>query len=266
MAHEVFISYASEDREVADKVCGALESSGIKCWIAPRDVPLGATYEEAIVRAIYSSRLVVLILSAHSNRSPHVEREIQSACADNFHKLIVPVRIGDFHYSKVMLYYLGSAQWLDASTPPLEQHLDRLVEHVRSHLSRADDTAQDERPAATDAGARATQTVTEPRHTPDAVDMRAERRPPLAALVAAGVGALVLIAVVVAVIAMRGGRDNRNTLPANNVNVNNATPTPQRTPSPTPQASPTPSPTRSPIRNINRTPNFNLRRPTTRDN
>jgi hypothetical protein len=74
-----------------------------------------------------------------------------------------------------------------------------------------------------------------------------------------------LIAVVVAIFAMRGGRDNGNALPTNNANVNNATPTPQRTatPTPTPSASPTPSP-RPPIRNVNRTLNSNLRLPLNR--
>lgn len=285
MAHEVFISHASEDREVADKVCGALESGGIKCWIAPRDIPFGATYEAAIVRAIYSSRLVVLILSAHSNESLHVEREIQSACADNFQKPIVPVRIGDFNYSKVLLYYLGSAQWLDASTPPLEQHLGRLVEHVRASLSLAGDAAQDTRPEASDAHVMSPMPTNPPEvprlaavpherdasHAQDAAsapaDVSAGRRTPTAALVGAGVIALLLVAVLVAIFAMRGGRENVNTLPANNANVSNATPTPQRTPTPTPtpSASPTPSP-RPPIRNVNRPLNFNLRRPTNRNN
>jgi hypothetical protein len=38
MAHDVFISYASEDKTVADAVCAMIESQGVRCWIAPRDV------------------------------------------------------------------------------------------------------------------------------------------------------------------------------------------------------------------------------------
>ena len=34
----VFISYASRDAAVAQKVCSALEAAGIPCWIAPRNV------------------------------------------------------------------------------------------------------------------------------------------------------------------------------------------------------------------------------------
>lgn len=271
MAHDVFISYAVEDREVADKVCDALERGGVKCWIAPRDIPFGAGYEESIVDAIGSSRMLVLVLSSHSNASPHVKREIQNASVEGSATQIIPLRIEEIEYNKALRYYLGSAQWLDASTPPLEQHLGRLVEHVRSHLSRAGDEAKPvEIP-----------TYVNPPPPPPAFDsfkgtgdgtpvMKGTgdgRKPFPVALVAAGVGALLLIAVVVAFVAMRGGRDNRNTLPVNNANVNNATPTPQRTPtpSPTPSASPTPTP-RPPIRNINRPLNFNLRRPLNRNN
>lgn len=265
MAHDVFISYAVEDKDVAVKVCDALERGGIRCWIAPRDVPFGANYEEAIIDAIASSRLLVLVLSSHSNASPHVKREIQNACTDDSGCHIVPLRIEDIEYNKALRYYLGSAQWLDASAPPLEQHLGRLVEHVRSHLARAGDEAKAVEPT----------TYVNPPSPPPAFDSLKGtgdgtpvlkgtgdgRKPFPLALVAAGVGALVLIAVVVAIFAMRGDRDNRNTLPVNNANVNNATPTPQRTatPSPSPTASPTPSP--RPTRNVNLSRNLNLRVP-----
>ena len=34
----VFISYASLDAALAQKVCSAVEAAGFPCWIAPRDV------------------------------------------------------------------------------------------------------------------------------------------------------------------------------------------------------------------------------------
>ncbi len=42
MAHEVFLSYSSKDRAAADAVCRALETAGLKVWIAPRDVLPGS--------------------------------------------------------------------------------------------------------------------------------------------------------------------------------------------------------------------------------
>lgn len=137
MAHDVFISYAAEDRQIADTVCRALEEGGVACWYAPRDVPLSVNYEEAIVEAVGVCRLVVLILSSHANNSPHVQCEIQLACAEKPPKPILPVRVESLTLNKVLRYYLSSAQWLDASTPPVESHLPRLVGQLRARLSQA---------------------------------------------------------------------------------------------------------------------------------
>src|SRR5215472_7170060 len=46
MPSMVFISHSSKDREIADAICAHLESAGIKCWIAPRDIEPGATWTQ----------------------------------------------------------------------------------------------------------------------------------------------------------------------------------------------------------------------------
>lgn len=135
MAHAVFISYAAEDKPAAEAVLRALEGEGIKCWIAPRDVPLGTNYEEAIIDAIGASRLMILILSAHSNKSPHVKREIQNACLEDSPTQILPVRVDTVPLNKALRYYLSSLQWLDASAPPFADHLPELVANARARLS-----------------------------------------------------------------------------------------------------------------------------------
>ena len=52
MDHEVFISYSSSDKQIADAVCHTLESYDIPCWMAPRDVNPGNPYAKEIVSAI----------------------------------------------------------------------------------------------------------------------------------------------------------------------------------------------------------------------
>lgn len=138
MAHDVFISYAGEDIDVADRLCRALEAEGIRCWMAPRDATLGRDYEKSIMDAIKVSPFLVLVFSRHSNASPHVEREIRKAFKDDSSTEVFPFRLENIPYNQTLDYYLGSAHWLDASAPPLENHLRRLVEHVRAHLRRPD--------------------------------------------------------------------------------------------------------------------------------
>jgi Flp pilus assembly protein TadD len=151
MAHDVFISYAEEDRQVADAVCRALEDAGVSCWYAPRDVPYAVDYEEAIVDAISESKLLVLILSAHSNNSAHVKREVQNACREEPQVPILPFQVENISLNKALRYYIGSVQWLSALTPPLETHLQKLVTYVRPRLpqqeAEKDSTQQNDKPA-----------------------------------------------------------------------------------------------------------------------
>jgi hypothetical protein len=134
MAHDVFISYAVEDRTVANAVCATLEANRIRCWIAPRDVLPGVSYAEALVDAISESSLMVLVFSSRSNNSPHVMREVERAASKGIP--ILPFRIEDVAPSKSMEFFLSTPHWLDALTPPLEKHLGHLAGTVEMLLSR----------------------------------------------------------------------------------------------------------------------------------
>ena len=67
-AREVFISYSSQDKPTADAMCAALERSGMRCWIAPRDIAPGANWGEAIVEGIKVSRVMVVIFFGRLQR------------------------------------------------------------------------------------------------------------------------------------------------------------------------------------------------------
>jgi len=137
MAHDVFISYAHEDKLVADAVCAKLEERGIRCWVAPRDVLPGEDWGEAIVTAIDESRLMVLVFSANSNASEHVKDEVERTVSRG--KPILPFRVQDVEPSGSLALHLSRRHWLDALTPPLEQHLARLAETTHLLLSRLAD-------------------------------------------------------------------------------------------------------------------------------
>jgi formylglycine-generating enzyme required for sulfatase activity/F0F1-type ATP synthase epsilon subunit len=136
MSHEVFISYADEDKSVADAICKALEDGGVRCWYAPRDVPYEVDYEDAIIEAISESKLMVLILSSHANESRDVKREVKSAYRDEPQVPVLPFQIENVILNPSFKYYIGSVHWLRAHTPPLEEHLHRLVDYVQRRLSQ----------------------------------------------------------------------------------------------------------------------------------
>lgn len=129
---DVFISYPHQNKVTADAACAKLEAAGIRCWIAPRDVPPGTEWAAAIVDAIDRCRAVVLIFSSSANGSKQIRREVQQAF--DAEKPVVPFRIEDVTPEKALRYYLGSVHWLDALTPPLEEHLRRLVSSVNGFV------------------------------------------------------------------------------------------------------------------------------------
>ena len=133
MAYDVFISHSSKDKRIADATCASLEQAGIRCWVAPRDILPGATWGKSIVDAIHASRVMVLVFSANANNSPQIEREVERAVSKGVP--VIPFRVEDVKPSGALEYFLGTPHWLDALTPPPEQHQRRLVDVVRQVLA-----------------------------------------------------------------------------------------------------------------------------------
>jgi hypothetical protein len=93
-------------------------------------------YAEALIDGLNQSRLMVLVFSNNSNTSPQVVREVERAVNKGIP--IIPFRIENVVPSKAMEYFVSSSHWLDALTPPLERHLQRLADTVQVLLSGGD--------------------------------------------------------------------------------------------------------------------------------
>src|SRR4029077_14034126 len=122
----VFLSYASHDTDIANTVCRELESRGIRCWIAPRDVAPGALYADAIVRTINESKVLLIVLSQSVVASSHVGREIERAASK--HKQIIALRIDTAPLSPELEYFLSNSQWFDVPALGMPTALRRADE------------------------------------------------------------------------------------------------------------------------------------------
>jgi hypothetical protein len=132
MAHDVFISYSSKDKPIADAVCANIEAEGIRCWIAPRDIAPGDDWPTAVTTAITKSRVMVLIFSSNSNSSDDVGRELMLAA--NSKLVIIPFKIENIEPEPGKQYYLARTHWLDAMNPPTQEQITILVRRVASIL------------------------------------------------------------------------------------------------------------------------------------
>ena len=107
----VFICHASADVALAQEVVAGLEAAGVACWISARDVGAGRNFQEAIVQAIRDARAVVFLLSAASNRSEEVRKEL--ALASSFAVAVLPVRLGAAEPVAALRYELATRQWIE---------------------------------------------------------------------------------------------------------------------------------------------------------
>lgn len=129
---DVFISYSSKDKKIAFKICEILEKENILCWIAPRNVTGGKSYGREILEAIQNAEVVLFIFSENSNRSRHVENEIDYAF--NAEKIIIPFKIDDCKTSLELQYYLNKTHWINASSDE-ESAIENLKNAILANIS-----------------------------------------------------------------------------------------------------------------------------------
>lgn len=133
MNHDVFISYSSKEKSVADGVCHFLESNGVKCWIAPRDIPASSDYGDLIDEAIKSCRVVVLVYSQYSFLSKWVKGEINVAFDEG--KPIAPFRIDETAVKGAFRVMLQQQHWIDAF-PSYSDRLPDLLQSICGIIGR----------------------------------------------------------------------------------------------------------------------------------
>jgi TIR domain len=65
-SHAVFLSYASQDAEAAQKICDALRAAGIEVWFDKSELRGGDVWDRQIREQIHDCRLFIPIISANT--------------------------------------------------------------------------------------------------------------------------------------------------------------------------------------------------------
>lgn len=144
MSIDVFVSYHTQSgSHITLALVNALESRGVRCWYAPRDV--FGDYATAIYQAIAEAKVFLLVATEEANLSEDVKNEIELAF-DRIRQQealsIVPFRIDNAQMSAAWKYYLKRQHWIDAIDPPTQEQIDRVVHQVMVHLGREEHMPQ----------------------------------------------------------------------------------------------------------------------------
>ncbi|HNP28273.1 MAG TPA: toll/interleukin-1 receptor domain-containing protein, partial [Nitrospirales bacterium] len=75
---DVFISYASSDRPIAQQLAAGLEQSGVSVWW-DRHIQVGSEWDKTIEDALASAKCVVVLWTAHAKDSRWVRAEAREA-------------------------------------------------------------------------------------------------------------------------------------------------------------------------------------------
>ena len=131
---EVFVSYTTADKEAAFSMVDYLESNGISCFIAPRDVTAGTAYASNLMKALTSCKLVLLVASHSTNESEHVLNEVDVIIDNKID--ILPVFIEDFELNDDFRYYLGRKQRILAYPEKLSVYFPNILAAVEEKVPR----------------------------------------------------------------------------------------------------------------------------------
>ena len=127
MQYDVFVSYSSKDKAIADALVHFLEEAKVRCWIAPRDIPAGADYAEVIDDAIRDTTIMLVLFSGSSQKSVWCKKEVNLAVSCC--RIILPVKIDDAALTGAMHLYLSDKHWVDAVPEP-EIHFAKIRDSV----------------------------------------------------------------------------------------------------------------------------------------
>jgi hypothetical protein len=130
---------------VANTLCKALEGRGFSCWIASRNIAPGENFQIAIVRAIRSAKIMLLVFTGNSNNSDEMAKEL--ALASQSKLIVVPLLIDDVRPNDAFSYEFATRQWIDFFSD-WETAIEQLAHRISVALATEAPAAQ---PAAVEA-------------------------------------------------------------------------------------------------------------------
>ncbi len=86
---DIFISYSSEDRAIAQQVAHGLEAAGLSVWW-DRDIQVGSEWDKTIEEALAGAKCAVVLWTAHAKQSRWVRAEARAALKE---QKIIPVML-----------------------------------------------------------------------------------------------------------------------------------------------------------------------------
>ena len=154
MSAEVFISYASSDRDRILDLVDRLDAAGVSVWIDQMSIEGATMWSQEIVAAIRNCKVLILAISENSADSENVVKEV--ALASEGRKRILPVYLASAEIPESMAYQLAGIQrveFFEGDEEVGQQSVIRALAKLGVTVSEAASTAAAGAPKRTSQGA-----------------------------------------------------------------------------------------------------------------
>ena len=138
MGYDVFISYSRRDGDFCTVLRNQLKQYGLSCWVDTEGIGGGTNWAATITDAIEQSKVLLLVMSEHSLKSPEVAKEVDLANAAR--KQFLPVRIQDVWPPKEsnLKYHLAGTQFTDVFNKEFAEQFHSIAVATRRLLGLSD--------------------------------------------------------------------------------------------------------------------------------
>lgn len=134
---EVFISYATDTKPLAEELTRALQSQGIEAWVAFKDLHPGQRWKDELERAVENARWVLVLVGPNSRATAWQEAEWSTALAKTWadsDKRMLPVVVGATEPPPFL------RKWVPVRVDPVAEPAtwtQRVLDALRSARNRA---------------------------------------------------------------------------------------------------------------------------------
>ena len=125
MSAEVFVSYASQDRDRILDLVDRLDKAGVSVWIDQMSIEGATMWSQEIVAAIRNCKVLILAISENSADSENVVKEV--ALASEGRKRILPVYLASAEIPESMAYQLAGIQRVEFFEGAEEAGLQSMI-------------------------------------------------------------------------------------------------------------------------------------------
>ena len=128
MAYDVFISYSRKDLSLIEPLVKDIEKrANVKCWIDWNGIESGSQFEDVIIKAIDSVKVVLFFMSENSINSDYAKLEVNYAY--NTSKKVVPIVLDGGSLRGWFLFKFGSVDFIDVKQ---ERQYNKLINDLTS--------------------------------------------------------------------------------------------------------------------------------------